>query len=114
MELTYMRTGDYEIPNIALSQTGCIGHYGRLRREYLKEHRPVIFNALVLSERLFQHLQETEQRVQERMDELTELLKKERMIDESLKARDPIRWVGEMNNIRTCAEEIVLREIIYA
>ena len=48
------------------------------------------------------------------MDELTELLKKERMIDESLKARDPMRWVGEMNNIRACAEEIVLREIIYA
>ena len=114
MELTYTRAGDYEIPNIALSQTGSIGHYGRLRREYLKEYRPVIFNALVLSERLFPHLQETEQRVQERMDELTELLKKERMIDENLKARDPMRWVGEMNNIRACAEEIVLKEIIYA
>ena len=48
------------------------------------------------------------------MDELTELLKKERMIDEKLKARDPMRWVGEMNNIRACAEEIVLKEIIYA
>ena len=97
-----------------MRQTDSIGHYGRLRREYLREHRPVIFNTLVLSERLFPHLQETEQRVQERMDELTELLKKERMIDESLKACDPIRWVGEMNNIRACAEEIVLKEIIYA
>ena len=114
MELTYTRTGDYEIPNIALSQTGSIGHYGRLRREYLKEHRPVIFNALVLSERLFPHLQEVEQRAHNRVDELTELLKKERMIDEKLKARDPMRWVGEMNNIRACTEEIVLKEIIYA
>ena len=114
MELTYTRAGDYEIPNIALSQTGSIGHYGRLRREYLKEHRPVIFNTLVLSERLFPHLQEVERQAHDRMDELTELLKKERMIDENLKALDPMRWVGEMNNIRACAEEIVLREIVYA
>ena len=114
MELTYTCAGNYKIPNIALSQTGSIGHYGRLRREYLREYRPVIFNTLVLSERLFPHLQEVEQRVHTRMDELTELLKKERMIDEKLKARDSLRWVGEMNNIRACAEEIVLKEIIYA
>ena len=114
MELAYTRTGDYEIPNIALCQTGSIGHYGRLRREYLKEYRPVIFNTLVLSERLFPHLQEVEQLAHDRMDELTEMLKKERMIGEKLKARDPMCWVGEMNNIRACAEEIVLREIIYA
>ena len=114
MGLTYTRAGDYEIPNIALSQTGSIGHYGRLRREYLREYRPVIFNTLVLSERLFPHLQEIERQAHDRMDELTELLKKERMIDEALKARDPMLWVGEMNNIRACAEEIVLREIVYA
>ena len=114
MELTYTRNGDYEIPNIVLSQTSSIGHYGRLRREYLKEHRPVIFNTLVLSERLFPHLQEIEQRAHDRMDELTERMKMERMIDEKLKARDPMRWVGEMNNIRACAEEIVLKEIVYA
>ena len=114
MELTYTRAGDYEIPNIALSQTGSIGHYGRLRREYLKEHRPVVFNTLVLSERLFPHLQEIDRRAHDRMDELTEKLKQERMIDEKLKARDPMRWVGEMNNIRACSEEIVMKEIIYA
>ena len=114
MELTYTRAGDYEIPNIALSQTGSIGHYGRLRREYLREHRPVIFNTLVLSERLFPHLQEVEQRAHDRMDELMELMKQERKIDEKLKAHDPMRWVGEMNNIRVCAEEIVLREIVFA
>lgn len=114
MELTYTRNGDYVIPNIALSQTGSIGHYGRLHREYLREHRLVIFNSLVLSERLFPHLQEIEQRAHDRMDELTELMKKERMIDEKLKARDPMHWVGEMNNIHACAEEIVLKEIVYA
>ena len=114
MELTYTRNGDYGIPNIVLSQTGSIGHYGRLRREYLKEHRPVIFNTLVLSEHLFPHLQEVEQQAHDRMDELTERMKMERMIDETLKAAVPMRWVGEMNNIRACAEEIVLKEIIYA
>ncbi len=114
MELTYTRAGDYEIPNIVLSQVGSFGHYGRLRRDYLKEYRPVIFNTLVLSERLFPHLQEIERHAHDRLDELSELIKKERMIDEKLKARDPMRWVGEMNNIRACAEEIVLKEIIYA
>ena len=74
----------------------------------------MIFNTLMLSERLFPHLQEVERQAHGRMDELTELLKKERMIDEKLKARDPMRWVGEMNNIRACAEEIVLKEIVYA
>lgn len=113
MELTYTRAGDYEIPNIVLTLTGSIGHYGRLRREYLREHRPVIFNTLVLSERLFLHLQDVEQRAHDRMDELTEQLKQERMIDEKLKANDPMRWVGEMNNIRAYAEEIVLKEIVY-
>ena len=114
MELNYTCAGDYEIPNITLSQTGSIGHYGRLRREYLKEYRPVIFNTLVLSEHLFPHLQEVDQRAHDRMDELAERMKMERMIDEKLKARDPMRWVGEMNNIRACAEEIVLKEIVYA
>ena len=113
-KLTYISFGVYEIPNIALHESGSIGHYGRLRREYLREHRPIIFNTLVLSERLFPHLQEIEQRAHDRMDELTEQLKMERMIDEKLKAHDPMRWVREMNNIRACAEEIVLREIVYA
>ena len=113
MELTYTRRGDYDIPNIALSRTGRIGHYGRLRRDYLKEHRPILFQTLVLSERLFPHLQEVEQQARERMDELTERMKQTRMIDEKLKAADSLRWVGEMNNIRACAEEIVLKEIVY-
>ena len=112
-KLTYISFGVYEIPNIALHESGSIGHYGRLRREYLREHRPMIFNTLVLSERLFPHLQEVERQAHDRIDELTELLKKERMIDENLKALDPMRWVGEMNNIRVCAEEIVLKEIVY-
>lgn len=59
-------------------------------------------------------MQEIEQQTHDRLDELTKLLKKERMIDEALKARDPMRCVGEMNNIRACAEEIVLKKIIYA
>ena len=76
MEFTYTRNGDYENPNIVLSQTGSIGHYGRLRREYLREYRSVIFNTLVLSERLYLHLQEIDRRAHDRMDELTELLKR--------------------------------------
>ena len=111
MELTYTRRGDYDIPNIALSRTGRIGHYGRLRRDYLKEYRPILFQTLVLSERLFPHLQEVEQQARERMDELTERMKQTRRIDEELKAKDQMAWVGAMNNIRQATREI-MRETV--
>ena len=56
--LNYTKTGDYSIPNLKLSETPEIGKYGRMRRNYLKEHRPVLYNRLLLSEKLYPHLAE--------------------------------------------------------
>lgn len=114
MTLTYTQSGDYLIPNIVLEHTNItIGRYGRMRREYLKEHRPILYSDLILSEELFPHLQEIEQTAQRRMDTLIPQLKAQRGVTEALKASDQMRWVQEMNAIRHEAEEIILSELIY-
>ena len=113
-ELTYIQAGDYRIPNITLRHTDItIGRYGRMRREYLKEHRPILYNNLILTEQLFPHLQEIDQAAQHRMDVLIPQLKTQRGTTEELKATDQMRWVQEMNAIRQTVEEIIVSELIY-
>ena len=114
MTLTYRRTGDYFIPNIALAEfQGEIGHYGRMRREYLKEHCPILYSDLILTEQLFPHLSEINQAAQHRFDTMLPRMMAQRGITEELKARDQIRWVREMNAIRQTIDEIVRNELIY-
>lgn len=116
MELTYTPVGDYLIPNIAASDAPhhTLGKYGRMRRAYLKEHRPILWERMILDGTLWDHLAEVDQTCYERMDSLIEGMKRTRGITEELKASDQLRWVGEMNNIHAAAEEIVLREVVYA
>ena len=115
MTLTYRRTGDYLIPHIILTEFhGEIGHYGRMRREYLKEHRPILYSDLILTEQLFPHLSEINQAAQHRFDTMLPRMMAQRGITEELKAHDPMAWVGAMNNIRSAAEEILFAEVIYA
>ena len=69
-KLTYIRCGDYDIPNLKLSEQPetSIGKYGRMRKSYLKEHRPILYNQLLMSEKLYPHLLEIDRTAQERMD----------------------------------------------
>ena len=114
MPLTYRRTGDYLIPNITLTEFhGEIGHYGRMRREYLKEHRPILYSDLILTEQLFPHLSEINQAAQHRFDTMLPRMMTQRGITEELKARDQMRWVQEMNAIRQTVDEIIRNELIY-
>lgn len=113
-EITYTRSGDYEIPDITLSDSGeAIGRWGRMRRTYLREQRPILYNNLLLSETLYPHLRESEAAAQARMETITAQMKARRGIDEAMKASDPMGWTGEMNNIRAAAEEVILTELIY-
>ena len=68
---------------------------------------------MILNGTLFPHLHETDRICEERMDALISAMADKRGVNEQMKARDQLRWVGEMNNIRTCAEEIVLSEFVY-
>ena len=114
MTLAYRRTGDYLIPNITLAEFhGEIGHYGRMRREYLKEHRPILYSDLILTEQLFPHLSEINQAAQHRFDTMLPRMMAQRGITEELKSRDQMRWVQEMNAIRQTVDEIIRNELIY-
>ena len=113
-ELNYIRCGDYYIPDICLpEETRPIGRWGRMYREYLKEHHPLRFNDLVLSGQLWTYLADLNEQAQERLSLIIEQMKASEGVTEELKAADQMAWVGAMNSIRNRAEEIILREMIY-
>ena len=115
-ELTYTRSGDYWIPNLSLSQqeTQPLGKYGRLRKTYLQENRPVLWNSLILSEKLYPHLREIDETANRRLEQMMPGLMQSAGVTEALKASDPMKWVGMMNNLKAQAEEVILTELIYA
>lgn len=111
--LTYTKSGDYFIPNITIKETSKpIGRFGRMRRKYLQEENPILYNDLILTEKLFPHLLAVDEIAQRRFDVLMEQMKVRRNITEELKQENSMLWVGEMNNIRACIDEIIMREII--
>lgn len=114
-ELTYTRCRDYDIPDLELScrEDRPIGKFGRMRKRYLQEHRLVLFNCLLLSERLYPHLLEINESARRRMDTLMPQLIKAAGVTEQLKAADPMKWVGMMNALKAQAEEIIVSELIY-
>lgn len=114
-ELTYIRVGDYYIPNLKLAEQPDkpIGKYGRMRRRYLKEYRPTLYNSLLLSEKLYPHLLEIDEAANARMEILMPQLMKATGVTEELKATDQIKWVGLANNCRAQAEEIIQNELLY-
>ena len=114
-ELTYSRCGDYYIPDLKLSEQAetPIGKYGRMQKQYLKKHRPILYNSLILQERLYPHLLEIDKAANERMDTLVPQLMKVAGVDEALKAADQMRWVGLMNALKAQAEEMILAELIF-
>ena len=104
MNITYTQNGDYLIPNIVIRKTKPLGHYGRLRKAYLEMHRPILFNELVLSDRLFEHCAEIDEAARSRM---------ELSVSEQLKAENQMEWVRQMNACKAQAEEVVKAELIY-
>ena len=90
-----------------------LGKYGRLRRQYLKEHRPVVWTQMVMKGTLFPHLYAVDRAAYERLDHMIPALAKTAGATEALKAADPMKWVGLMNACKAQAEEIILEELIY-
>ena len=113
--LSYRKNGDYQIPNLRLQETSQpLGKYGRMRRKYLQEHRPVLWNQMILSETLYPHLLEIEQTAQSRLDTMLPQMAKAAGVTEALKVSDPMTWAGLMNNLKAQAEEILMKELIFA
>ena len=90
-----------------------LGRYGRMRREYLKNHRRGEYIKLLMDGKLNEHLHEIDEACYERRELLVEQMKARAGITEELKASDQMKWVGLMNNVRSSAEEIVEKELIY-
>ena len=113
--LWYELIGDYYIPVLTLSseEQRPIGKWGRMHRDYLKEHRPILFNDLVLSDRLWTYLADLNEQAQDRLSLIIEQMKASEGVTEELKAADQMAWVGAMDSILNRAEEIILRELIY-
>ena len=111
--LTYTQCGDYYIPDISLAHIEAqpLGKYGRMRRSFLEQNNPMLFNDMILSETLFPHLWEIQQTCEKRVELLMEeLLAKNPAPD---KATQQLAWVAHMNSLKAQAEEIVLRELVY-
>ena len=116
IELNYRTSGDYLIPELTLTEQEQkpLGKYGRMRKKYLQEHRPVLWNQMILSETLYPHLREIDETASSRLEQMLPALAKEAGATEQLKASDPLAWVGLMNSCKAQAEETILSELIYS
>ena len=112
-ELTYTSSGDYLIPDLSVPAAEPIGKYGRMRRDFLQENRPVLWNSLVLSGKLYPQLAEIDAAAQSRLGQLMPALAKAAGATEALKASDPMKWTGLINACRAQAEEVIFSELIF-
>ena len=112
---TYTEVGEVLIPDLELrsADAACLGKYGRMRKQYLKEHRPVLYTNLLLSEKLYPHCAEIECACVDRLEQIVWQMIKQEGVTEALKASNQMEWVRRMNSIRNRAEEVVLHELIY-
>ena len=115
-EITYTRQGDYNLPNLLPPQEEPVPHgkYALLRKKFLKEHRRIAYTNLLTSGQLSSHLSEIEQTALPRLEQMVTQMAKAEGVTEELKERDPMKWVGLMNNLQNAAEEIILKELIYS
>lgn len=112
--MNYIKCGDYYIPDLKLDEeTRSIGHWGRLHREYLREHCPIQLEYLVLSGKLWTYLADLNDQATERMEIIVGQLQKSEGVTEDMKSNDFMAWVGSMSSIQARAEEIILQELIY-
>ena len=112
--INYVLAGDYYIPDLRLpNEERSIGKYGRMHREYLKEHNPIMFNDLVLEGQLWTYLADLNEQAQSRLQLIIRQMQEAESVNEELKAYDQLAWVRAMNSIHNRAEEIILRELVY-
>ena len=110
----YTLHGDYYLPDLVLrEEEPTYGKYGMLRKQFLKEHRSARYQHLLLTGKLNEHLNQTDQEAREQVETLMKQMTEKQGVTEELKAQDQMEWVRLMNNIKASAEEIVLKNMIY-
>ena len=115
MELNFIKSGDYYIPDIQLQNPNIhLGKWGLMRKSYLRIAQPFLFSEMVLSETLYPHCAEVEAAAKSRMNIILPQLMKHYGVTERLKAADQLEWVRQMNACVAQAEEIIKDELIYS
>lgn len=116
MELKYIKTGNYELPNLTLNDNkkGTINKYGMLRLDYLKQQKKALYTTLLMQDELTNHLVSVSKDAENLLNALMENYKKsDEKLSEKSKETNQFEWVKLMNNYKNTAEEIVLKELIY-
>ena len=112
--LSYTLHGDYYLPDLVLNEEEpTYGKYGMLRKQFLKEHRSARYQYLLLTGKLNEHLNQTDQEAREQVEMLMKQMAEKKGVTEELKVQDQMKWVGLMNNIKVSAEEIILKNMVY-
>ena len=116
MEITYRMQNGYQVPNLLMPTEPEVhlGKYAELRRQYLMKRRRVLYTNLKTSGKLTEHLAEIERTAQKMVERAVTQMAQSEGVTEELKATDPLRWTGLMNNLRHSAEEMVLNNLLYA
>ena len=114
MDITYTKHGNYYYPDLTLppQPTGDIGRFGRMRKEYLKEHQPDTFALMLMENTLTQHLIDIDRQTNEQIDLITSQLAQAEGVTEELKARDQLEWIRQMNSCQARAEELAISSIV--
>ena len=112
--LSYTLCGDYYLPDLVLNEEApTYGKYGMLRKQFLKEHRSIRYQNLLLSGKLTAHLNQIDKEVTEQVEVLMKQMAEKKGVTEELKVQDQMKWVRLMNNIKVSAEEIILKNGLY-
>ena len=112
--MSYTLHGDYYLPDLVLrEEEPTYGKYGMLRKQFLKEHRSARYQYLLLTGKLNEHLNQTDQEAREQVEMIMKQMAEKKGVTEELKVQDQMKWVGLMNNIKVSAEEIILKNTVY-
>ena len=110
----YTLHGDYYLPDLVLrEEEPTYGKYGMLRKQFLKEHRSARYQYLLLTGKLNEQLNQTDQEAREQVEMLMKQMAEKKGVTEELKVQDQMKWVRLMNNIKVSAEEIILKNTVY-
>ena len=115
-DLDYTLVNDHYLPNLtaaAPAEQYPIGRWGRLHKNYLKEHHPIRYNQLVLSGELGSYLAKLDEQSEEQLALIVQQMQEAKGVTEALKVANQMEWVQRMNNIRNRAEEIIKAELIF-
>ena len=112
--IQYELIGDYYYPCLTIEEPPTLSKYGRMRERYLREYKKVLYFNLLTSGKLNEHLVDIDTSACNMAEYLIKEMARKQGVTEELKGKDMMKWIGLMNNIRACADEIVLNDIVYS